>query len=127
MKQVETRTAVYVVRDDGIIVQTVKAGMRQDLAEARENMAMYLELAGGDKRLLLVDLRHAGPTGAGVREFYAEHSPKLKANAMLIGNALSEMIGNFFIKLNKPDAPTKLFTVEPAAVAWLRAFDARST
>lgn len=122
MKSVETRTALFVVRDDGIIVQTVKPGMRQDLAEARENMATYLALAGEQKRLLLVDLREAGPTGAGVREYYAQHSPRLRANAMLIGSVLSEMIGNFFINLNKPDAPTKLFTNESAALSWLRSF-----
>jgi hypothetical protein len=57
-----------------------------------------------------------------VREFYAQHSPRLKANAMLVGSVLSEMIGNFFINLNKPDAPTKLFTNESDAVNWLLSF-----
>jgi hypothetical protein len=36
------------------------------------------------------------------------------------------MIGNFFINLNSPAAPTRLFTSEAAAVGWLNAHLPRS-
>jgi hypothetical protein len=119
MREIETGTSQFVLRDDGIVQQTAKPGLKQELADAKENMKAFFELAGGQKRLLLVDLRKTGPTGSGVREYYAEHSVHLHATAMVIEGALSEMIGNFFIRLNRPAAPTKLFTSEPAAVAWL--------
>jgi len=32
------------------------------------------------------------------------------------------VIGNFFIGINKPPLPTRLFDDEPAAVAWLQQF-----
>jgi hypothetical protein len=83
-------------------------------------MKVFMSLAGGEKRLLLVDLRQSGPTGPGVREFYAAHTVHLHATAMVIGNSLSEMIGNFFIKLNNPTVPTRLFTSEAVAVSWLK-------
>jgi hypothetical protein len=35
------------------------------------------------------------------------------------------MIGNFFINLNKPLAPTRLFTSEAAALTWLRTHQPR--
>lgn len=111
---------MFVLRDDAIVQQTVKKGMRQDLPQAKENMAAFFELAGGEKRYLLVDLRGSGPTGPGVREHYAQNAVHLHATAMIIDGTLSEMIGNFFINLNKPVAPTKLFTNEAAAVAWLK-------
>lgn len=116
----ETPTSIYTIRPDGIILQKVKPGMRQDLKDAQQNMELFLRLAGGQKRPLLVDLRESGPTGPGVREYYAQHAVHLVASAFLIGSSLSQMIGNFFINLNKPVSPSKLFTSEAQAIAWLK-------
>jgi hypothetical protein len=116
----ETSTARYTLRSDGIIVQTVKTGARQELKDAKENIALYLRLAGGQKRALLVDLRESGATGRGVREYYAQNAVHLVASAFLIGSSLSRMIGNFFINLNKPVSPCRLFTDEADAIAWLK-------
>ncbi|MBL8679324.1 MAG: STAS/SEC14 domain-containing protein [Myxococcales bacterium] len=120
MERRETDTCIYILRDDGIIQQTVKPGQRQDLPDAEKNMAVFDALADGQKRRLLVDLRRSGPTGPGVREFYAKHTEKLVAAAMIVEGSLSEMIGNFFIRLNRPKSPTRLFNDEAAALAWLK-------
>ena len=40
----------------------------------------------------------------------------------LIRSPLARAIGNFFRGLNKPLFPTRLFTSEPEAMAWLRSF-----
>jgi hypothetical protein len=42
--------------------------------------------------------------------------------ALLVGSPMSRAIGNFFIGLNKPLIPTRLFVSEPEALAWLRGF-----
>lgn len=123
--RVQTGTCDFTVRDDGIIVQTARDFARQELSDAEENMRAFKQLADGKRRLLLVDLRRSGPTGAGVREYYAKHANLLIANAMLIEGSLSEMIGNFFIRLNRPAAPTRLFSVEAAAIAWLKSEGSR--
>jgi hypothetical protein len=116
----ETDTCFYVLRDDGIIQQTVKPNCRQDVPDAEKNMEVFFSLAGGEKRRLLVDLRKSGPTGPGVREYYAKQAVHLIASAMIVEGSLSEMIGNFFITLNRPPAPTRLFNNEASAVAWLK-------
>jgi hypothetical protein len=41
---------------------------------------------------------------------------------IVIGNPLSRMMGTFFINVNKPKAPTRLFDDEATAVAWLRGY-----
>lgn len=41
------------------------------------------------------------------------------AAAILIDSDLGSMIGNFWIKINKPLRPTKLFTDEESAKKWL--------
>jgi hypothetical protein len=121
LNAIETDTAHYIMRPDGIVLQTIKPGMRQELKDAQQNMAAFHKIAAGEKCLLLVDLRESGPTGPGVREFYAQNTVHITASAMLIGSSLSQMIGNFFINLNRPTVPCKLFTSEQAAVAWLKA------
>ena len=35
---------------------------------------------------------------------------------------LGRMMGNFFINVNKPKAPTRLFDDEAPALAWLKEF-----
>jgi len=44
--------------------------------------------------------------------------------AILVGSPVSRMIGSVFLGLAKPPYPTRLFTSEDAAVAWLRAASA---
>ena len=122
----ETTTARYTVRPDGIILQTVKPGARQELRDAQQNMDIFLRLAGGQKRVLMVDLREAGATGPGVREYYAEKAVHVTASAFLVGSSLSRMIGNFFINLNKPVSPCQLFTDEDQAVGWLKSHQSAS-
>ena len=56
----------------------------------------------------------AGPEGARINS----------AVALLVGSPLSQAIGNFFLGLNKPLIPCRLFTTEPEALAWLRGFAA---
>ncbi len=117
---ITTATSIYIVRPDGIIVQRVMPGARQELKDAQENMDVFLRLAAGRKSLLLVDLRESGPTGPGVRELYAKHSDQLLASALIVGSSLSQMIGNFFLNLNRPPSPCRLFTDEAPALFWLR-------
>ena len=44
------------------------------------------------------------------------------AAALLIHSPLGRAVGNFFLGLNKPLFPTRLFTSESDALAWLSSF-----
>ena len=44
------------------------------------------------------------------------------AQALVIDSGPSRVMGNFFLGLNKPRFPTKLFTSEAKAEAWLREY-----
>ncbi len=47
---------------------------------------------------------------------------KGKKALLLIGSPVSRVIGNFFMGLNKPIYPTKLFTDPQKAIRWLQTF-----
>jgi hypothetical protein len=44
----------------------------------------------------------------------------VKAVALLIGSPVSRVIGNFFLGINKPPYPTRIFTSEAEALSWLK-------
>lgn len=59
------------------------------------------------------------------RESRAFHSGEMpnqyaKAVALLVKTPVSSIIGNFFLGLNKPSFPTKLFTEKEEAIFWLK-------
>ena len=58
------------------------------------------------------------------RDFFAagKHCDEIRASAILINSIVGSMIGNFFILINKPAKPTKLFTNEYEAKKWLATY-----
>jgi len=117
-----TRTSEYHVREDGIVVQTVTAaGGKMTLEDARANTQMFEQLAEGRKRRLLVDMAVPFSTEPGVRDYYAseEASRLVGAMAMVTPSSTSRIIGNFFLRINQPSYPCRLFSETHLAIAWL--------
>ena len=73
---------------------------------------------------MLVDLTHCKAISREARAYYAgEQAAKSGlAAALLIGSPLARAIGNFFMQINKPIFPARLFTSEAQALAWLKSF-----
>ncbi len=71
---------------------------------------------------VLADSRQVTYHSKEVREFYAsrEMGDHISAMAVLVESFATKLIGNFFIRVNKPHFPTKLFTDEKEAIAWLK-------
>jgi hypothetical protein len=46
----------------------------------------------------------------------------MSAVAIVVDTPLTRTMGNFFLAVNKPVAPTRLFEDEGSAVAWLSGF-----
>jgi hypothetical protein len=46
----------------------------------------------------------------------------VSAVGFLVNNPLARMVANFFIGINKPPRPTKLFTDMESAVEWLSTY-----
>ncbi|MCC6252846.1 MAG: hypothetical protein IT238_10325 [Bacteroidia bacterium] len=49
----------------------------------------------------------------------AENNKIVKAEALVITGLATRIIGNFYLKINKPKRPSKLFTSRLAAIEWL--------
>jgi hypothetical protein len=118
------REARYRVDDEGIIHGREVPGTAFELSDATEAMTLIRKLANGHKMALLMDITNLKSMSRDARAYFAQpaHTEVLHAVALLTGSLLSRAIGNFFLGLNKPAAPTRLFTDEASALAWLRSF-----
>ena len=120
---ITTRTSVYSVRPDGIVVQRNLPGIVQSVSDAQENIAAFNKLADGRPRLLLVDTRELEGQENGVREIYAgEDAMRWAAAVAALSNTsgTGRVLINLFIALSRPLSPTRMFTSEDAALAWLK-------
>ncbi len=110
------------LRPDGIVelVWAPRAAMGLDDALAATD-AMR-QLTGGRRSPLLVDTRDAGSQDRPARTEFVRRGDLVSAVALLVGTPLSRMMGNFFLSVSKPMAPTRLFADETSALAWLQGF-----
>lgn len=51
-----------------------------------------------------------------------ENNPYSKADAFVIKSMAQKILANFYIKINKPERPTKFFNNKEEAINWLKPF-----
>jgi hypothetical protein len=124
-EEIFTRTGRHRLDRRGFIHSTILPGAEQTLDDARENVQASMQLGGGKRRPLLVDIRQIKSQTREAREYYGgeESGACFSAAAVLVGSPVSRLLGNFFLGFNKSvHAPLKLFTSEEEAIEWLQTF-----
>jgi hypothetical protein len=114
------------LRADGIVqIVSLPGSEQKSRADAEETVAAVWEEAGRTRRPLLVDLRLMKGMDRDARSYYVGPGPArfVAATALLVGSPLTRMIAGFVMGLmTKPVVPTRMFTSEPEAIAWLQGF-----
>jgi hypothetical protein len=121
-KVIETRVFRTWVSKEGILCTEVKDGAEITIEDAWENTEAVYKLVSPDSSLpILVNLKNIKSISKEARDYFSLRNRNSAVNAMglLIKSPLSTIIGNFFIGLNKPVVPTKLFYTEKKAISWL--------
>jgi hypothetical protein len=113
------------VDSDGIVRLTWAEGLRISGALAREAMAMVDELNAGQRRPLLVDMTGTATLTREARMAFVDECSASRI-ALLGRSAVDSVLANFGISVSSPPVPSRFFTSDPAAVAWLCHGDARS-
>lgn len=123
-KQILTESQKISIEDSGVIVCVNLNIKRHTLSHAKQNLEAIRSLAGGVKRPVLIDIRETLSIDADARKYYSsvDYAEVQSAAALIIGSSLTRMIANFFMGLNKPLFPTKMFTDEAQAYKWLEEF-----
>ena len=110
------------LRPDGI-VQVVWTSRSTALHEdAIATLDAMVELTGGRRSPLLVDMRDTGAQDRRTRAEWTSRSELQSAVALIVGTPLSRMLGSLLLRVNKPPFPVRLFDNEESALAWLKDF-----
>lgn len=127
----ETRSARIELHPAGCIIVRCIPGITQNLDEARENVAVAVELAGGSRRRpLLVDISQVAPLNSEVRHYYVGGALANNFTALALrveDSPLGHMLGSVFFQMmdavyrrdQAAGIPTRFFTDEESAIAWL--------
>jgi hypothetical protein len=94
-----------------------------ELADALQNYEATKILTKRDNYLVLVDGRVNLSVSREARTFAAQSkNDGCTATAFIITSTANKLIGNFYINVNKPSTPTKIFSSEDKAIEWLDSF-----
>lgn len=79
---------------------------------------------GGDKLPVLVLCAEHASTNSDLLNTISKNSnnPFSKADAFVIKSMAQKILANFYIKINKPERPTKFFNNKDEAINWLKPF-----
>lgn len=105
----------------GFIITRVAPLGEVNLDHAKWNTLKVRELSGDVVYPILVDMRKIRSISKEARDHFAmrDRKPSVVAIAMLVSSPLSRIIGNFFLGLNLPAVPTRMFTDRARAEQWI--------
>lgn len=108
--------------DDGIARTVVRRMAEIELEDALENSRVVNGLKGPERFALIIDTRPIKSITKEARDHFSMRGRESRVIgfAILMGSPLSMIIGNFFMGLNKPRVPVKLFTSDENAVKWCK-------
>lgn len=124
IEKTETSAASYHI-ENNILIMRAKQDANFTLEVTIEGIEARKKLLEGRKFPVLIDMRLMFQVAEEAREYSAtkETTELYLAMAILSGKSLpAKLIGNFFIKFNKPPIPTKMFKSEKKALAWLEGY-----
>lgn len=125
-KIVETSYTIFYQYKEDIVFSDMKFKKKVSLEDTKENMKAIRAFVPEGKRILYVaNIAKLKGMDRDARDFAEKNTvfpSMIRANAMLVSNRISKMVGNFLIGLNKASIPMKLFTDIDKAVEWLRTF-----
>ena len=110
--------------EDGIFHSETNPNAEMNLALAREHLKIHSKITGGKKTPVLTDIRTMKSIDRDARRHLSgEEAEKIHtALAILVTSPVSKVIGNFFIGINKPRFPSRMFNSKEKATEWLKVF-----
>jgi hypothetical protein len=109
--------------EDGILHFSYKFIDNMDLEVARVCVQDRLEFTEYKSYPCLVDAIMLKSSTKEARDYLANQGNEgITANAILVQSTAFKMMANFYIMVNKPKNPTRIFTDKESALEWLRQF-----
>lgn len=124
MKTFETKAFLMIIHDDLLIEFKIKKDITLQAVDVWESRDMSVQYIPGKKFLVLFEAEDGADVSGDARRAGAsvEYTKHVDALALFSQKLHEKIIGNLFLKINKPLVPTKFFDDREEAIAWLRTF-----
>ena len=110
--------------EDGILFCYYKKIDTVDLEVAKIGAQDRVRFSDNNSYPCLFDIRLMGKVTKEARDYLAnEGNDLVTASALVVGSSVIKIIANFFITVNKPKNPTRMFTDKESAIIWLHKFN----
>jgi hypothetical protein len=112
------------LRPDGIIHIHIHSDKTISTKECVEMMDVVEVLCDGKESLIMTSVGENATIEKEAREFSS--GPRglqfTIADAFIVKSLAHKLIANFYMKVNKPSKPSRAFSSEDEAIAWLKTF-----
>ncbi|CAN5552712.1 hypothetical protein BH10BAC1_BH10BAC1_19410 [soil metagenome] len=124
LHQLDLATSEVNFRSDGIVNLHIKPNQSLNVGDTKKMIEFIGEIGNGKKFLLLITSGKYALADKDAREFGASEAGNefTLAAAIVVKSLAQKLLGNAYIKVNKPIAPNTLFTSEEKAIDWLKTF-----
>jgi hypothetical protein len=122
METFETDVIKLTVHEDGFAELVIKDEAVYDAKDIQDGKNFCTWYLPGRKIYFLLELEGEAYTTKEARELAAspEHATHHGAIAIVSGKLQYRLLGNLYIRINKPKAPTRFFSDRGEAMKWLR-------
>lgn len=113
------------LRKDNIIQLQIYEGFNGDLSEGKNMINVFSTLKTKAKCLVLVVAANDAVFNKENRDYVSsdEVSEIIAAEAVVINGLAAKIMLNGYLRINKPNRPSKFFNSETDAVNWLKQFE----
>jgi hypothetical protein len=111
--------------EDRILYQVYPTGTEIRFEDSLNELEIYqTRFCKKGKRPIVVDITNIKSVSKESRDIYAseEMGETISAAALIVGNPVSRIMGNFYIGINKTKIPVRMFTTTGEAIKWLKEF-----
>ena len=124
LDSIQVPTMKVSLRSDHLIQIEVDDGAVVNLVQVKEQIAAIGKVGGGKKYPVLILAGKDSSLNTEVMDFVAKEgsNPFALAEGYLINSISHKLLANFYLRINKPARPTRVFTVLENALEWLDGF-----
>lgn len=122
-KKITFRNFEIEINDFGFYKVTVNESEEFTVDDLKKLVNAQSELGGEKLPVLVLCAEHASTNSELLTTISKnKNNPYSKADAFVIKSMAQRILANFYIKINKPERPTKFFNDKDEAVNWIKQY-----
>lgn len=124
LRTIESEFIILSINSDGIGQMHFKDNITFDIPEQMEHLKNLIEITNGQKTPFVVTAGENVTITKDARDnaIVIEDDSPVCASAIVVQNLAYKLLAEFYIKIQKPKQPYKIFTNQDSAFEWCKQF-----